>query len=295
MFALEAITVRESLSVSAFKHLDGWEEARKRNPRSLKGRGLFFMDPAGDRTSNTELGICYCESVGPYSRTRYAVQILEFRSSSATRHSNSNSSLRCLLVLAYDRHMLGLKCDTSDRWRRQVDEDLDTILIDHAHCEKKAAATAMKLIVAYVDNDQLCRDMTEIVNEELEHFHMVLAVLKSRGIPFRRLKPSPYAGRLHDLADHQEPQRAVDRLLIAGLIEARSCERFSCLRDHVEDADLAEFYGNLFESEARHHATYVRLARDYAAERAVLRRLDELAEAEARILTEGADLARMHS
>ena len=191
--------------------------------------------------------------------------------------------------------MLGLKCDTSDRWLRQVDERLDLVLIDHAHCEKKAAATAMKLIVAYVENEQLCRDMTKIVNEELEHFHMVLDVLKARNIPFRRLPPSSYGGRLHDLVDKQEPQRAVDRLLVAGLIKARSCERFSRLRDHVKEPDLANFYGSLFESEARHHSTYVYLAKDYASKEHVLRRLDELAQAEAEIISAGDEFARMHS
>ena len=191
--------------------------------------------------------------------------------------------------------MLGLKSDTSDRWLQQVDEDLDLILIDHAHCEKKAAATAMKLIVAYVENEPLCREMTTIVNEELEHFHLVLDVLRTRNIPFRRMKPSSYGGRLHDLVDKQEPQRAVDRLLVAGLIEARSCERFSRLRDHVKDIDLAKFYGSLYATEARHHSSYLRLAKHFSSESLVLERLEELAQAEAGIISQGDDYARMHS
>ena len=191
--------------------------------------------------------------------------------------------------------MLGLKSDTSDRWLQQVDKDLDLILIDHAHCEKKAAATAMKLIVAYVENEPLCREMTTIVNEELEHFHLVLDVLRTRNIPFRRMKPSSYGGRLHDLVDKQEPQRAVDRLLVAGLIEARSCERFSRLRDHVKDIDLAKFYGSLYATEARHHSSYLRLAKHFSSESLVLERLEELAQAEAGIISQGDDYARMHS
>ena len=70
--------------------------------------------------------------------------------------------------------MLHLQCETPPRWLDQVDDDLESILIDHAHCEKKAAGTALNLIFAYVENIELCREMTEIVNEELEHFHMVL-------------------------------------------------------------------------------------------------------------------------
>ena len=191
--------------------------------------------------------------------------------------------------------MLHLHCDTPARWLAKVDSDLESILIDHAHCEKKAAGTALNLIFAYVENVELCRAMTEIVNEELEHFHMVLDLLARRNIRFRRLKPSTYGRELNDLVRKQEPQRAVDRLLVAGLIEARSCERFHVLAQHVQDAELAEFYRSLFESEARHHTTYTRLAKHFAPDLEVVRRLEELAAAEAAIITRGEELPRMHS
>lgn len=191
--------------------------------------------------------------------------------------------------------MLHLKCPTPNRWLEQVDADLPAILIDHAHCEKKAAGTALNLIFAYVENIDLCREMTTIVNEELEHFHLVLALLAGRGIRFRRLVPSTYGRELNDLVRKQEPQRAVDRLLVAGLIEARSCERFQVLAEHVKDRELADFYRSLFESEARHHTTYTRLAKDFAPEAAVMARLDELAAAEAEIITRGGPLPRVHS
>jgi tRNA-(ms[2]io[6]A)-hydroxylase len=119
--------------------------------------------------------------------------------------------------------------------------------------------------------------------------------LARRGIRFRRLKPSSYGRELNDLVRRQEPQRAVDRLLVAGLIEARSCERFHVLAEHVQDQELADFYGGLFESEARHHTTYTRLAKDFAPEEVVVARLDELAAAEAAIIDRGEELPRMHS
>ncbi len=153
----------------------------------------------------------------------------------------------------------------------------------------------MGLIVAYVENEGLCREMTVIVNEELEHFHMVLELLKGRGIQFGRIKPSSYGRRLHQWVRTQEPGRAIDRLLIAGLIEARSCERFARLHEHVRDEELRTFYGSLFESEARHHTTYIRLAHDYGSEADVRERLDALSLAEAQILDEGDPFARMHS
>jgi tRNA-(ms[2]io[6]A)-hydroxylase len=191
--------------------------------------------------------------------------------------------------------MLHLRSPTHDRWLAQVDAHLDEVLIDHAHCEKKAAGTALNLIFAYVEDAELCRAMTDIVNEELEHFHMVLDLLSRRGVRFRRLKPSTYGRELNDLVRKQEPQRAVDRLLVAALIEARSCERFHVLAEHVKDAELAEFYRSLFESEARHHTTYTRLAKHYAPEAEVMSRLDELAALEAAIITRGEELPRMHS
>ena len=191
--------------------------------------------------------------------------------------------------------MLHLKSETDARWFDQVDAHLDQILIDHAHCEKKAAGTAMNLIFHYVEDRELCEEMSEIVNEELEHFHMVIALLDRRGIKFRRLKPSQYGRKLNDLVRKTEPERAVDRLLVAGLIEARSCERFHALAEHVEDTELKEFYAGLFESEARHHTTYTRLAKHFAPGEVVMERLEELSAAEAEIISTGEELPRMHS
>ena len=191
--------------------------------------------------------------------------------------------------------MLSLQSASDARWLAQVDAHLDEILIDHAPCEKKAAGVAMNLLFSYVDHVPLARAMTEIVNEELAHFHLVLDLLERRGIRFRKLSPSSYGQRLHAIVRKEEPARAVDRLLVAGLIEARSCERFAVLRDHVADAELQEFYGSLFESEARHHATYVRLACDVAPEETVRERLHWLAAEEAAIIAQGDPVARMHS
>ena len=191
--------------------------------------------------------------------------------------------------------MLHLHSASSERWLRQVDQNLDNILIDHAHCEQKAASTAMNLMFEYVENEDLCQEMSAIVLEELEHFQMVRDLLKNRGIRFYKLKPGTYGRKLKDLVRRQEPDKAVDRLLIAALIEARSCERFVLLRDHLNDAELSEFYGSLYESEARHHATYVRLAKSFAPADVVEQRLDELAECEAAIISEGCELPRVHS
>jgi tRNA-(ms[2]io[6]A)-hydroxylase len=191
--------------------------------------------------------------------------------------------------------MLNLHSTSPDRWYASVRDHLDELLIDHAHCEKKAAGTAMNLLFAYVENQDLCQAMTEIVEEELSHFHMVLDLLKARGVAWRRNKPSQYGRKLNDLVRKAEPHRAIDRLLVAAIIEARSCERFGILRERLDDRLLASFYDSLFESEARHHSTYVRLAKDFAPEEVVRERLAELAAAEAKIIAEGEELPRMHS
>lgn len=191
--------------------------------------------------------------------------------------------------------MLHLHTPTSPRWLESVEGRLDDVLLDHAHCEKKAAGVAMNLIFAYVDKVPLVKELSAIVVEELDHFRLVLDVLESRGVKFRRLKPSTYGQRLADLVRKEEPGKAVDRLLVAGLIEARSCERFALLKDGLDDAALAAFYGSLFESEARHHATYVQLARLFAPADEVQQRLEELSRAEAEILASSADPPRMHS
>lgn len=191
--------------------------------------------------------------------------------------------------------MLRLQSRTSPQWIRRVREHLPEVLIDHAHCEKKAAGTAMNLLFAYVEHQPAVRELSLIVREELDHFQQVLDLLQRRGIRFRRLRPGRYALLLHERVRKTEPQRAVDRLLVAALIEARSCERFAVLQQGIDDRELAAFYGGLFEAEARHHATYVRLAEHFAPADEVASRLHELAAHEAAILSQCDDAVRMHS
>jgi tRNA 2-(methylsulfanyl)-N6-isopentenyladenosine37 hydroxylase len=193
--------------------------------------------------------------------------------------------------------MLHLQSESTARWLSQVDAHLDQVLIDHAHCERKAATTAMNLINSYTLDRELVREMTIVVQEELEHYEMVVALLERRGIPFTLLTAGPYGRELNQLVRPSEPDRAVDRLLVASLIEARSCERFRLLANHIRgrDVELADFYAGLFESEARHHTTYVRLAENFAPRPTVFERLDQLSTNESEIIARGCDLARMHS
>lgn len=191
--------------------------------------------------------------------------------------------------------MLSLYSETPVEWVERIEEHLEEVLIDHAHCEKKAAGTAMNLIFSYVEHVEFVTPLSLIVEEELLHFRQVLEILERRGIRFRKQDPSGYGRKLVELARREEPGKIVDRCLIAGLIEARSCERFAVLRDHLKDRELAEFYGTLFESEARHHSTYVQFAKQFAPEEEVRARLHELSKQEAAIVAERDPWVRLHN
>jgi len=190
--------------------------------------------------------------------------------------------------------MLNLASTTRDDWLPLALSNMDTILIDHAHCEKKAASTALSLLFKYPHNEAMLRPLSELAREELEHFELVLDLLRDRGIRFDRLEPSPYASELHKAVRRGE-FHLLDVLLCCGLIEARSCERMKLLAGGLGDTELSGFYRDLLASEARHHMMYVDLAKVYFDEDRVRSRLLELAEHEAQVLAvPGADI-RLHS
>jgi len=186
--------------------------------------------------------------------------------------------------------MLDLWSKTDPVWLRYALANLDEILLDHAHCEKKAASTALSLIFRYPEYPTLAAPLSRLAREELGHFERMLELLQARNIGFRRQRPSPYAGQLMQMVRDHEPSKALDTLLCCSIIEARSCERMQLLSSALHDDDLKNLYGSLLESEARHHREYVALARslDVASEADLRTRLRELAEHEAMVLAEGA-------
>lgn len=191
--------------------------------------------------------------------------------------------------------MLNLASQTDPRWLERACAHLDDVLLDHAHCEKKAAGAALKLLFAYPHHGFVQAPLSALAREELEHFDAVQALLRERGIRYRSQAPSEYGARLHAHVRAPEPARALDLLLVAALIEARSCERFKLLAAGLRDAALAGFYRRLLASEARHHALYVDLARRLAGDGAARARLAELAVVEAEILSEPGRRPRLHS
>lgn len=172
------------------------------------------------------------------------------------------SSTVLSVALADINEMLCLP--TPQEWLEAAKSNLGVLLIDHAHCEKKAASSALNLIYRYADKPDLLLRMSKIAREELRHFEQVLAVLSKQGVQYDHLSPSRYAGEMRKLAATSEPDKLIDMLLIGAIIEARSCERFAALVPVMPDA-VAKFFAGLLASEARHYQVYLRLAERYCA------------------------------
>jgi len=188
-----------------------------------------------------------------------------------------------------------LATPSGSAWLEQALADPDTVLIDHAHCERKAAGAALQLMFRYPSDGDLAAVLSPLAREELEHFELVQRLLIRRQIPLRPLAAPPYGAGLARLVRRQEPERLLDSLLVAGLIEARSHERMALLACHSPDPALASLYGDLLASEARHFGLYWVLAERRFPRPQLMGRLEELAQAEASLLASLHPQPRMHS
>ncbi len=193
------------------------------------------------------------------------------------------------------RAVLNLASRTDPGWVEAALSDLDELLLDHAHCERKAAGMALRLMFRYPDQSFLHDPLSRLAREELTHYEEVLRVLAARGGSMRRQRPSPYAGRLYHCVRSAEPERLVDTLLVGALIEARSCERFQLLAEATDDPSLRALYNGLLVSEARHHGSYLELAVHASDETSARARLCELAQREAEIISDPSPMVRMHA
>jgi tRNA 2-(methylsulfanyl)-N6-isopentenyladenosine37 hydroxylase len=193
--------------------------------------------------------------------------------------------------------MLRLKDSTRENWISQALDDLPSILLDHAHCEKKAASTAISFLFRYPEYAHLMKPLSELAREELRHFEQVLEIMKNREINFVRQVPSEYAGKLVSICRRNEPQRMLDLLICSSLIEARSCERMKILSTALRDRDasLAQFYKGLLACEARHHQIYLDMAASVFTRDEIENRLQEIVEHESAVLFEEGKFIRLHS
>ena len=182
--------------------------------------------------------------------------------------------------------MLGLKLPTDPRWVNIVQKNIDDILTDHAFCEQKAASTAISLIVGFPEYTELVNEMTALVREEMGHFKMVHDLIIARGQTLGRDRKDDYVIALLSFFPKggSRTTQLVHRLLIAALIEARSCERFRLLSEELEDADLREFYKKLMISEAGHYTMFLKFARQYGDRKEVDEKWESLLVFEAQIM-----------
>ena len=189
-----------------------------------------------------------------------------------------------------------LPCATPDSWLTEALQPHREaiLLIDHANCEKKAAATALSLMHRYVEQGGLLDKMSRLAREELRHFEQVLKLMRSREIEYVPLSASRYAQGLHKGVRKQEPGRLVDTLIVGALIEARSCERFARLAPSL-DPDLRAFYESLLKSEARHFNDYLALAKPLCDAQEFDRRLVHFRDLEAELVLSPDAEFRFHS
>ena len=191
-----------------------------------------------------------------------------------------------------------LAAASSASWLEQASARPDLVLIDHAHCERKAAGVALQLMFRYPSDEALGAALSRLAREELEHFELVLELLQRRGLALRPLPAPAYGASLTAAVRKGDPERMLDSFLVAGLIEARSHERMALLAAHSPDAQLRALYGELLASEARHFGLYWCLCEERFGREAMVARLQELAALEVQALTGQliqADAVRMHS
>ncbi len=184
---------------------------------------------------------------------------------------------------------------TTEDWINLANANPMEILLDHAHCERKAAGVALQLMFRYVGEPGLSEVLSPLAREELEHFERVLSILHARGKKLKKLASPPYGAILAKNISKDEPRRMLDSFLVAGLIEARSHERMALLSIHSPDIELRNLYADLLKSEARHFGVYWKLANERFDQNIITSRLKELAKVESNALVEMHHEPRMHS
>ena len=196
-----------------------------------------------------------------------------------------------------ETNTLPLHSRTPLDWGRAVLADPIALLIDHAFLEKKAATNAMELLTRWPDDwlEGWVETMTAVARDEANHLAQVVRILLLRGGRMERFHKNPYANALRHLVRKGEPVEQLDRLLVAAVIEVRSCERFSVLAEASEDAELSAFYRSLYASEFGHYTVFLKLARRFTKPATVEARWQEMLAAEAEILAAQAPGPRIHS
>jgi len=192
--------------------------------------------------------------------------------------------------------MLGLQFETSTSWAEIAKDNLAQILTDHAFLEQKAASNAVSIIINYSEESELVTAMSEIAIEEMEHFKMVHDLMRARNMTLGRAQSNDYAISLQQFFPKTKDRTdaLIQRLLIAALIEARSCERFKVFAENLEDQELRDFYTDLMVSEANHYTTFLGFARTYQDREIVDKKWHALLAFEAAYMKNRGHSAKVH-
>ncbi len=192
--------------------------------------------------------------------------------------------------------MLGLQFDTKTSWVEVAQNGLEQLLTDHAFAEQKAASNAVSIIINYSEETELVKDMSDIAIEEMEHFRMVHNLMIGRGMVLGQATKNDYALRLQKFFPHTKDrtEALIHRLLVAALIEARSCERFKVFSENMDDEELVTFYKDLMVSEANHYTLFLGYARKYMDRSIVDEKWKALLAFEAEMMQERGTTAKVH-
>ena len=186
-----------------------------------------------------------------------------------------------------EKTILKLKLPTDPLWvKNVVESNIEEILTDHAFCEQKAASNAITLIVQNPNLSDLVQEMAMLVQEEMDHFKRVHDLILARGYTLVRERKDNYVNELMQfvIKGGSRQDQLIDRLLFSAMIEARSCERFKVMSEHINDKELSDFYYELMVSEAGHYTMFINLARKYAGNIDVEKRWKEFLEYEAKVI-----------
>ena len=192
--------------------------------------------------------------------------------------------------------MFDLRFKTPPEWLEVVFADFDSFLLDHAACERKAAATGMSFVVRYPDKSELIEPMIEFAREELEHFQIMYRIVHARGLILADDYKDPYVNALRARVRNGGLEMLLDKLLIAGIVEARGCERLFMVAEALKERNspLAEPYLDLARAEARHHGLFFRLARAYFDDAQIDERAATLFDYEAELVRRLPHRAAVH-
>ena len=191
-------------------------------------------------------------------------------------------------------HHSPLKSPSPQAWTDCVLSDFDAFLLDHAAAEKKASGMALSMVSHYPDRPRLVLAMAELAVEEMVHFREVIKIIQSRLLTLGADVKDPYVNCIRGLLRQGSELYLLDRLLTAGVIEARGAERFGLIAEALPEGELKTFYRSITRSEDRHFELFLDLASEYFSAEIIESRWQEILTFESQVVSELPIRAALH-